>query len=442
MRISEVLINNPGYIDNEKTNWEEYPAYYKEDAPDIDTNMTGLGFAKDKNSYGVLSMSKITAMGKITYPKARTLLALSPGQNFNISFQIIGNETKTYWGADYTNAKNVGMYKRIVLVYDSMDNENPYKPARLTICFFDSGLYDEKIVINEIMYNPVAGGDNEWIELYNPTSMAIDVTEWIISEGSPSSVIKLKGVEDDDIGLRGAVIPSNGYAVFCNSTRSVYKNFTFGTDAVWFTYIGTPLSNLDDAGDTITLKNKYYDTVDSVTYSSSWGGNGNNETLERNETGWFQSNTNGKNGTLGRRNSISDFSNPSLGNLISVGPDRYSNVTAGIQYVLYNITVMNNGNINDTITISNISELGWNVSIVWLSGGTANWTNPDGTIAVNLNLTDNIFHIYATLRVNITIPDTFSGDQSIAIVTAVSEKYSMAYNYTVFDTVSLLTKIL
>ena len=466
MRVSEVLIGNPGCMDsnNSKTNWEEYPAYYK-DAPNIDTNMTSLGFAKDKNSYGVLSMSKILGMGKITYPKARTLLGLSPGQNFNISFQIIENETKIYWGADYTDAKNVGMYKRIVAVYNPINNS--YTSAKLTICIFDGGSYDESIKINEIMYDPpdpLSDEKHEWVELHNPTSMAINLTNWSIGNKQPDESVgwaKLKGEDDNDVGLRGAIIPANGYGIIYDnwSISDVKKNFTHNPDAVWLKqFDSNPAVNDDIAGyllynggDTIVLKNKYYDTVDSVTYLPGWGGNGNGESLEKinplgasnDPTNWGNSTTNGKNGTLGRRNSISDFSNPNLGNLISIGPDRCNVSCVAGTNASFNITVMNNGNINDTIIISNVS--GWNVNITYLSGGTANWTNPDGTIGVNLsaiNRTTNISHVYATLMVNVTIPATANpGNQNIAIIIAVSEKYSKTYNYTVFDTTSLLTKV-
>ena len=437
MRVSEVLIGNPGCMDNNnsKTNWEEYPAYYK-DAPNIDTNMTALGLAKDKNSYGVLSMSKILGMGKITYSKAKEMLALSPGQNFNISFQIIGNETKIYWGADYTNAKNVGMYKRIVAVYNPINNS--YVPARLAICLFDGSVYNEKIVINEIMYAPpnVPEGDNEWIELYNPTSMAINVSGWFIND-SVSSLVKLQGWDDVDVGLRGAVIPANGFAVFpWHSKKSVYENFTFNPDAVWLRYEGLPPSTLNNNTDIITLRNRYYDIVDLVTYHGVNEANNTNESLER-KSPWDEilkvSNTSGKGGTLGRRNT-----NSVLGNLISVGPDRCNVSCFAGKNASFNITVMNNGNINDTITISNISELGWNVSIVWLSGGTANWTKPDGTIGVNLsaiNRTTNIFHIYAKLRVNVTVPvGADPGDQNICVVIANSTNS--------IDTASILTRVL
>jgi len=452
MRISEVLINNPGCMDsnNSKTNWEDYPAYYK-NAPNIDTNMTSLGFAKNKNSYGVLSMSKILGMGKITYSKARKMLALSPGQNFNISFQIIGNETKIYWGADYTNAKNVGLYKRIVAVYNPIDNN--YTSAKLTVRIFDGGKINESILINEIMYAPPGEDEpNEWIELYNPTNMAVNLSDWLIGnkgEATDMSWAKLEGTDDDDVGLRGAIIPANGFGIIYSNHRinDVKKNFTNNPDAVWL-HQQPPTVGIDNriAGrmlsdeNSLVLKNKYYDIVDDVTYSSSTGGKDNNETIERNETGWFESNTGGKGGTLGRRNSISDFSNPNLGNLISVGPDRRNISCVAGTNASFNITVMNNGNINDTITISNISELGWNVSIVWLSGGTVNWTNPDGTIGVNLsaiNRTTTVSHIYAKLRVNITIPTTAkAGEQNIAIVIAKSSEYSM-----VFDIASILMKV-
>jgi len=437
MRVSEVLIGNPGCMDNNnsKINWEEYPVYYK-DAPNIDTNMTSLGFAKDKNSYGVLSMSKILGMGKITYSRAREMLALSPGQNFNISFQIIGNETKIYWGADYTDAKNVGMYKRVVAVYNPINSS--YTSAKLTIYLFDGGKINESIKINEIMYSPPGSEDkNEWIELYNPTGMAINVSGWIIGEEESSA--KIRGVDDADVGLRGAIIPANGFAILPWGSRySVYENFTFGPDAVW---IGrdNPLSGLTNAADTITLRNSYYDIVDSLSYTGVAEATNTNESLER-RSPWDDtlevSNTSGKGGTLGRRNTNSVF-----GNLISVGPDRCKKNETGVLYVLYNITVMNNGNINDTIIISDIS--GWNVNITWLSGGTNYTKHANGTIEVNLsaiNLTNNISHIYVKLEVNVTIPTgSNSGDQNIAIVVAVSEKYSI--DYTVFDSVSLLTVV-
>ncbi len=458
MRVSEVLIGNPGCLDNNnsKTNWELYPAYYKEDAPDIDTNMTSLGFAKDKNSYGVLSMSKILGMGKITYSKARILLGLSTGKNFNISFQIIGNETKICWGADYTNAKNVGMYKRIVAVYNPINNN--YTSAKLTVRLFDGGKINEKIVINEIMYDPptppLTDEENEWVELYNPTNMAINVSGWIIGHYGDVSTMKWAKLTDwnDADGVWGTILPSNQFAIIPSGyhKKSVKENYTYNPDAIWLEQRNLTTGNrmnkiadrsLNNGEDTLTLKNRYHEIIDNVEYVSSLGGDGNGETIERLNpwiSTWAQSQTKSKNGTLGRRNSISDFSNPSLGNLISIGPDRCNISCVAGKNASFNITVMNNGNINDTITISNVS--GWNVNIIYLSGGTNYTKHANGTIEANLsaiNLSNYVNETYLRLEVNVTIPATASHSaQNIAIIIAKSSKYSI-----VFDTATLLTKI-
>ena len=430
MRISEVLINNPGCMDNNnsKINWEDYPAYYK-NATNIDTNMTSLGFAKDKNSYGILSMGKILGMKKITYSKAREILALSPGQNFNITIEslnntkIIGNETKTCWGADYTDAKNVGMYKRVVTVYNPINNN--YVPARLTICLFDGGKINESIVINEIMYNP-PGDDtgNEWVELYNPTSMAINVTGWRLGRDGDSNWMILKGIDESsypsDIRFRGAVIPSNGFAVVPRTISDVYKNFTHNPEVIWLTKeTGTQPNELNNGEGTVILKNRYYDTVDSVPYKALWGGGENNETLERInpwEKNLNESKTGGKGGTLGRRNTVSVF-----GNLISICPDRYGKNETDKKYVKYNITVMNNGNENLTIVLSNMSKANVTVTINWTKGGISHWDTNHTVILAAINKTDNISEIYAEFEVNITTEGISSGTIFPTVIFAVNE---------------------
>ena len=475
MRISEVLINNPGCMDNNnsKTNWEDYPAYYK-GAPNIDTNMTSLGFAKNKNSYGVLSMSKILGMGKITYPKARTLLGLSPGQNFNITIEsinntkIIGNETKICWGADYTSAKNVGMYKRIVAVYNPFDNN--YTAAKLIVRLFDGGFCNESIVINEIMYDPpmIDEDSHEWVELYNPTSLAINVSRWSIHNVNPTETgwqllqeVIATGEEWENVSSRGAIIPADGYAIISQSILTVSANFTFGPDAIWLTQRtpdGSPPSGIGgfgliNTGDTIILKDKYHDIVDSVTYSSGWGddkngdvhhANNERESIEKinplgpnDGTNWEESRTGGKNGTLGRRNNISIVKT----GLISVGPDRWKDYL-GVE-LPYNLTIMNNGNVNDTINIIISNESYCSVNITYFNG--TGWTNlsdsdSDGFLDVNLsaiNLCNNVSEIYAKIRVNLTINTTgISNTYVITMVTVKSSEHAGEY-----DTTTLLAKV-
>ena len=70
------------------------------------------------------------------------------------------------------------------------------------------------LVINEIMQNPDAVGDDagEWFEIYNPTGAAADINGWTI--------------RDNDIDLHlidnggPLVIPAGGYIVLGNNTDS------------------------------------------------------------------------------------------------------------------------------------------------------------------------------------------------------------------------------
>lgn len=56
------------------------------------------------------------------------------------------------------------------------------------------------VVLNEIFASP-DGGDNEWVELYNPTAAPIDISGWTIKDaGSYQQVLS-------------GIVPANGYAI-------------------------------------------------------------------------------------------------------------------------------------------------------------------------------------------------------------------------------------
>lgn len=95
------------------------------------------------------------------------------------------------------------------------------------------------IVLNEISPHPAAGED--WVELYNPTSTPVDLTNWTLSD-STSSMKTLTGS-----------VPPQGYGVIDVSNR------------------------LNNTGDTVTLKDTSGAVIDTYTYSAdpgsgqSWG---------------------------------------------------------------------------------------------------------------------------------------------------------------------------
>ncbi len=124
------------------------------------------------------------------------------------------------------------------------------------------------IIINEIMYAPSSefgGTYNEWIELYNPTGNSINLTNWSIADPS-DHVFDITGSD---------IIQSLGFFILAKKLDnfSLYYPVSCPIARVGFT--------LSNAGEKIILKDSKGVFVDSVNYSSSWGGNGDGYSLER-----------------------------------------------------------------------------------------------------------------------------------------------------------------
>ena len=119
--------------------------------------------------------------------------------------------------------------------------------------FADSN--QEKIIINEMMFNP-AGNDRgdwtegEWLELYNTGLLPVDVNQWIITDavGNTRILSTLNcDTNHDFIDSGETIIPAQGYLV-------VYLP-------------GSPI--LNNTGDTIVLKNDQAQLIDEVIYPGS-----------------------------------------------------------------------------------------------------------------------------------------------------------------------------
>jgi type II secretory pathway pseudopilin PulG len=144
------------------------------------------------------------------------------------------------------------------------------------------------VVINEIMYHPnVKGKDEkdkkdendekyEWVELYNFGDSAVDLAGWTICTGEIRDCDTL--IADPEFGNGSTIIPANGYAVI---TAKNTKVTGVNPNAIRLSCDDKQIGNgLSDTGDTVAITNGS-STIDSVTYSSSWGGNGDGTSLSR-----------------------------------------------------------------------------------------------------------------------------------------------------------------
>ena len=103
----------------------------------------------------------------------------------------------------------------------------------------ESSTRKEKILINEFVSDPESG-EEEWIELYNPTEDDIDLTDWTFESHTGST-----------ISLAGKIINSTDYLIL-NKTDYTYS--------------------LTNSGDTIILRENG-DIIDQVAYGNWNDGN-------------------------------------------------------------------------------------------------------------------------------------------------------------------------
>jgi PKD repeat protein len=155
------------------------------------------------------------------------------------------------------------------------------------------------IVINEINYNSGGGiNPDDWVELHNPTTNAVNISGWILKDGSTGTFTF----------PTTASIPANGYVVLCKDTtkfKSVHPSIT--------NYVKARMPfGLSGSGDIITLQSPTTCEIDNVLYgvTAPWttapDGTGstlslNNPTLDNTLANSWAASTN-QGGSPGRSN--------------------------------------------------------------------------------------------------------------------------------------------
>jgi len=129
----------------------------------------------------------------------------------------------------------------------------------------DVGNAKGDVLVNEIMYYPVSD-EPEWVELYNTSSDTINLKNWKISDSN----ISTKSV----ITQTDVLIPPSSYLVIAKDVA--FASCHFGVPFVMANF--SALNN--STPDAVVIYDAKLNTIDSVMYSPSWGGQ-NGKSLER-----------------------------------------------------------------------------------------------------------------------------------------------------------------
>lgn len=132
---------------------------------------------------------------------------------------------------------------------------------------------DPELTINEIMYDaPGTDSEQEWVEIKNLSTQEINLTGFKINDGTNH----LLNEPPKNSGQGSFVLPANGFLIIADNA----ERFLAEHPGVNCSVIDSSLSLKNSAGEVKLLDNEGQE-VSTVSYTSSQGGAGDGQTLER-----------------------------------------------------------------------------------------------------------------------------------------------------------------
>lgn len=227
-------------------------------------------------------------------------------------------------------------------------------PSQISFLFFRPvAAESQDIVINEIFADfspPVALPEGEFVELYNRSKKAFNLSGWQITDGSSAGTL-----------TNTFFLPGQYIILSATSSATLFSSFgkTMGISS---------FPSLNNSGDHITLKDAQGKIIDTVNYSSAWYKDDDKKdggwTLERIDTEDFCSESenwkasiNATGGTPGQQNSVyaitPDVTGPKMSSVLVISQNA---VTILFDEKLSDAGIaMESFSIEPSIEISNVS---------------------------------------------------------------------------------------
>ena len=290
IRFSEILIEDTGSArisaNVTTSQWETL------DAADLHENLIRPGFGMEGSPFGILSMEKIRGLRNITYTDLRTILAIER-YNFNIEITDLSGNPIAFFGYSQSGASKISEAHRVILI----DDGNGTTVAKLAFRLFEGVNRRVLVRVNELMYFPEEG-KNEWVEFYNPSNEAVDL--------STMGFYTQKGQTFRDLLMGDSLIlPGGGYGILVDDPATV-NQYNFSSEAIIFTPTDDFISKggLVDEGMGMFIQGETFEPQ-SYSYNNTLGAAGNGRSLEwsLSRGSWRQSTVIG--GTPGYMNSQS-----------------------------------------------------------------------------------------------------------------------------------------
>jgi len=154
----------------------------------------------------------------------------------------------------------------------SLYTDCKYSFLILVFLFSFSPLYSfASVSISEVMYDPSGSDDgHEWVEVYN-SGASFDLSKWKLFEGGTNHGISAYA--------GGSTLATGGYAVLVDNPSKFLTDWPSFSGQIFDTVFSGGLNNTN--GEIVTLRSDSLTDIDSITYSSALGANGDGNSLQK-----------------------------------------------------------------------------------------------------------------------------------------------------------------
>ncbi len=164
-----------------------------------------------------------------------------------------------------------------------------------SVFLFCANVVLANVVINEIMYDLKDGSDTgrEWIEIFNNGAEQIDLSGWKLYEAEVNHKIATTTANN-------FILPAGGFAVIADNQEKFLAD--------WPNFSGVIFDStfsLNNTGETLILRNVDLADIDTITYTSDMGANGDGKSLQKANNQWVANNP-----TPGAQNASSQSPEP------------------------------------------------------------------------------------------------------------------------------------
>lgn len=203
--LRNVVINE--FLANSDPPQQDYIELYNHGPQAVDLSGAWLSDDRDTNVFRIPDGTALAARGFRVYTESELGFALS--SRGGRIYLVNSNQNRVLQAVSYDGAApgiSSGRYPD--------GGEGFFELKALTPGTTNSGLYLREIVINEIMFNPISGDDNDqYVELYNRGTNALNVGGWRFQEG-----ISYTFPAD-------TLIAANGYLVVAKNAAHLIPNY-------------------------------------------------------------------------------------------------------------------------------------------------------------------------------------------------------------------------